>query len=230
MIPITASNPVPFRQRTPLAAAGSVFITVFLVVVIITTAITFILPESFASTARIKVEPEVPPIPPTAGEFHFDPYFIQTTFEIIQSPPILNPVIDKLNLNVAWGRKYFAGQTLKSSQTLEILKQRLQLAPMGNTGLVAITAYSDDRNETAQIANAVAESYRDFRVLSVGKTVGRVPKDSLVQITDRAQPGLVPVRPNKPLNICLGAVAGAFLGLVAGGIAALVASKRGNRG
>jgi uncharacterized protein involved in exopolysaccharide biosynthesis len=229
MIPTTASNPVP-RQRTPLAVAIPAFITVFLMVMIISTAITFILPERFASTARIKVEPDASPTQPATGEFHFDPYFIQTTFEIIQSPAVLDPAIDKLNLNVAWGRKYFAGQTLKSSQTLEILKQRLQLAPVGNTDLVAITVYSDDRNEAAQIANAVAEAYRDFRVAAAGKAGAPVGQASLVQITDRAQPGLVPVRPNKPLNICLGAVAGAFLGLVAGGIAALVASKRGNRG
>jgi len=36
----------------------------------------------------------------------YDPYFIQTEFEIIQSQLVLNSVIDKLKLNVAWGKKY----------------------------------------------------------------------------------------------------------------------------
>src|SRR5664280_1193553 len=150
-------------RTTPTAIFIRVFIAVFLITVIAATLITFILPESYASTARIKLESDAPPV---AGQPSYDPYFIQTEFEIIQSQLVLNPVIDKLKLNVDWGKKYFAGQTLTASQTLEILKQRLQLAPVKNTKLIAITVYSDDRQEAAQIANAIAEAYRDYRVNS----------------------------------------------------------------
>lgn len=137
------------------------FTVVFLLVLLVSTVITFILPESYASTARIKVEHDAPP---TSGQFYSDPNFVQTEFEVIQSQMMLNRVIDKLNLNAAWGKKYVAGRTLETSQTLEILKQRLQLAPVRNTSLIAITVYSDDRNEAAQIANAIADAYRDYRV------------------------------------------------------------------
>jgi|SRR5665213_802397 len=149
-------------RTTPTAIFINVFVAVFLITLIVATAITFILPESYASTARIKVESD--PIDGPAQTPSYDPYFIQTTFEITQSQLVLNPVIDKLKLNVEWGKKYFAGQTLKTSQTLELLKQRLQLAPVRNTKLIAITVYSDDKNEAAQIANAIAEAYRDYRV------------------------------------------------------------------
>jgi len=290
-------------RTTPTAIFIRVFIAVFLITFLVATAITFILPESYASTARIKVESD--PADGTSQSPSYDPYFIQTTFEIIQSQLVLNRVIDWLNLNVEWGKKYFAGQTLKSAETLEILKGRMSLAPVRNTKLIAITVYSDDRQEAAQIANAIAESYRDYRVNTRAelKTKGivvlqrqytiqdediraaqsdleslrrqlkitedaavsqateeqpywdkkrdlsqlldlhkllaskiesetlnaQMPQNELVQIIDRAEPGRAPVKPNKTLNIFLGAVAGGFLGLVAGAISALVSFKIGNR-
>src|SRR5665213_4444675 len=50
-----------------------VFVVAFLIIFCTTVAVTFLLPESYASTARIKVENG------------YDPYFLQATFEIIQS-------------------------------------------------------------------------------------------------------------------------------------------------
>jgi uncharacterized protein involved in exopolysaccharide biosynthesis len=52
----------------------------------------------------------------------------------------------------------------------------------------------------------------------------------MVQTTDLAQPGRAPVKPNKPLNIFCGTMAGGFLGLVIGAAAALLSAKLGNRG
>src|SRR5882672_8759143 len=123
----------------------AIIITVFLITAIIATAVTFILPESYASTARIKVENDVNDTlggnSMTAAMMPYDPYFIQTTFEIMQSQLVLSNVISTLNLNVEWGKKYFNGDTLKSTETLEILKGRMSLAPVRNTKLIAITIY-----------------------------------------------------------------------------------------
>ena len=47
-----------------------------------------------------------------------------------------------------------------------------------------------------------------------------LPKSSMVEIMDRAVPGVRPVRPNKPLNLFLGAVMGMVLG---SGVAGIVA-------
>jgi polysaccharide biosynthesis transport protein len=149
----------------------AIIITVFLITAIIATAVTFILPESYASTARIKVENDVTDIPgmggaPTPAYSGYDPYFIQTTFEIMGSELVLSNVIGALNLNVEWGKKYFNDQTLKTTETMEILKQRMQLAPVKNTKLIAITVYSDDKDEAAKLANAIAEAYREYRIES----------------------------------------------------------------
>src|SRR6516225_9316871 len=90
----------------------TVILAVFLLVVITATLVTFILPESFASTARIKIERDQNDIAGMSSPglmAGYDPYFIQTEFELIQSEVILKPVVERLNLNVEWGKKYNAG-------------------------------------------------------------------------------------------------------------------------
>jgi capsular exopolysaccharide synthesis family protein len=146
----------------------AIIITVFLITAIIATAVTFILPESYSSTARIKVENDGNDIGmgtsmPTSM-LPYDPYFIQTTFEILQSQLVLSNVISKLDLNEKWGKKYFNGETLKTTETMEILKQRMSLAPVRNTKLISITVYSDDADEAALLANTIAESYKQYRL------------------------------------------------------------------
>ena len=146
----------------------AIIITVFLITAIIATAVTFILPESYASTCKIKVENEVNDSPggyaPTPSQTMYDPYFIQTTFEIMQSSLVLSNVISTLNLNVEWGKKYFNGETLKSTETMEILKGRMGLAPVRNTKLISITVYSDDAKEAALLANTIADAYKNYRL------------------------------------------------------------------
>ena len=146
----------------------AIIITVFLITALIATLVTFILPESFSSTARIKVENDVTDIQgmgntPSVGVMGYDPYFIQTTFEIMQSELVLSNVIATLNLNVKWGEKYFNGETLKTTETMGILKNSMQLAPVKNTKLIAITVFSDDKNEAAAIANEIAKAYMAYR-------------------------------------------------------------------
>jgi capsular polysaccharide biosynthesis protein len=284
-----------FRQATPLSTFVTVFVVVFLLVLMASITITFILPESYASTTRIKVETDEP----FTGAAPYDPYFLQTTFEIIQSQFVVDPVIDRLNLNAVWGKKYLNGETLKTIKTMDLLKQQMRLEIVRNTKLISITVYSEDKNEAAQIANAIAESYRDYREkfqteltakgidslqkqyqkdeeqirqlqseldslrqqfkipndasnsrspqeqpywdkkrdldqlvgfhkllatkVEAVKLDGKIPKALPVEIIDSAAPGLMPVRPNKPLNITLGAIAGIFLASVAGAISAFVA-------
>ena len=110
----------------------TVILAVFLLVVITATLVTFILPESYSSKARIKIEGDSPDISgiaermPTAG---YDPYFIQTEFETIQSERVLGKVIDKLELNDDWGKKYHGGVKLKTPDTIVMLKGRMDLRP-----------------------------------------------------------------------------------------------------
>src|SRR5215468_4188088 len=83
----------------------TVILAVFLLVAITTTLVTFILPESFASTVRIKVEKDnsdITPLSERSGVGGFDPYWVQDQFETIQSKLILHQVISNLNLTKKW--------------------------------------------------------------------------------------------------------------------------------
>jgi capsular polysaccharide biosynthesis protein len=200
-----------------------VFLVVFLLVVIVSTAVTFILPESYASTATINIDTE-------RSANNYDPYFLQTQFQEMKSLPVLESVVEKLQLKKTWSQKYFAGEPLKTAEVIEILKGRLAIRPVGNTSLVKITIYSDDKLEAPQIANAIAESYRDYRMNTpVLKATNSIPILSSIQITDLAEPAARPVKPNKPLNITIGVFVGIFAAGIIGGLAALVTTIRKRR-
>lgn len=148
----------------------TVILAVFLLVVITATLVTFVLPESYSSTARIKVERDQSDISSLMGQDMrlsgaYDPYFIQTEFEVIQSEIILGPVIEDLKLNDDFGKKYGStGERLKTPETMAILKRMMDLRPVRNTSLIEIRVFSENKNEAAKLANKIAETYRDHRL------------------------------------------------------------------
>lgn len=157
----------------------AIIITVFLITAIIATGLSFVLPPTYSSTAQVKIEPDTgSDIPSMTGMTTitppYDPYFLQTELAILQGPIVLGKVIDKLNLNTVWGKKYGVG-IFKTSETMEFLKRQISLSPVRNTTLVDITAYSGDKNEAAEIANAIAKAYQDYRLQSHSEqTVGGI--------------------------------------------------------
>jgi succinoglycan biosynthesis transport protein ExoP len=149
----------------------TVILAVFLLVVLTTTAVTFILPESYSSTVRISVEKDVSDIAsfgfPQAST-QYDPFFIQTEFEKIRSKSVLHAVIEDLKLNQRWGERYNNGVPLKTSETFAILSEKIDVRQTRNTTLIEIRVYSDAKEkapeEAAEIANAIARVYKDSRL------------------------------------------------------------------
>jgi|GEM_PF-626992 len=156
------------QRSTPTRVFVKVFLAVALFIFLGSAVITMITPQTYSSTARILVERDLSQAAPEqaakASMASYDPYFIQTEFEIIQSQIVLNRVIEKLDLNKLWGKKYFARQPFKPPESLALLKSILDLRPVRNTSLIEIRAYSDNPAEAALIANSVAENYRNFVV------------------------------------------------------------------
>src|SRR5258708_856939 len=139
---------------------------VVLLVVIPAPLVAFSQSESFSSVTRIKIERDVSDVPglpdrPLTGGY--DPYFIQTEFEVIQSEVILGKVIQDLDLNKDWGKKYAGGEMLKTTETMAVLKGRMDLRPVRNTELIEIRVFSERPEEAAKIANAIAKAYKDYR-------------------------------------------------------------------
>jgi polysaccharide biosynthesis transport protein len=145
----------------------TVILAVFLLVVITATLVTFILPESYASLARIKVERDQTDIPfttdPRMGVASYDPYFIQNEFETIKSERVLSNVVASLNLNEDWGKKYNGGLTLKPYESIFRLKSMMDLQPERNTSFIDIKVLSEKPEEAAALANAIAKAYQSYR-------------------------------------------------------------------
>ena len=194
------------------------FALVFLVVFGAGSFIISVLSNSFASTARIKLTPNAPETAGATGErpgaSSYDPYRIQTELEVIQSKAVLDSVIDALDLGQKWGKSYASGRNLERGEALALLRQRLSLHPVHNASIIEINVTDDNAEEAADIANQIAQTYRNRTSASDPATS---TSDAFqVEIIDQAMPALRPVRPDRPLNLIIAALVGMLFGLAAG--------------
>jgi beta-lactamase regulating signal transducer with metallopeptidase domain len=121
---------------------------------------------AFSSTVRIRVDrdqSEGVNLADHRGSPAYDPYFSQTEFEVIESEVILDKVIEALDLNREWGKRYAEGGPLRTSETMNLLKGRLELRVVRNTSLIEIRAISEKPDEAAKIVNAIAEAHQAYR-------------------------------------------------------------------
>ena len=162
----------------------TVILAVFLLVSLTATLVTFILPESYSSMVRIKVEKDAPDMEgiefTSRGGSGFDPYWVQDQFETIQSKAILYTVITNLNLNRKWAEKFKQEGELRTEQTFSLLKNQIDVRQYRNTSLIEIRAFSEDNNEAARIANEIAKVYREYRLNS-----GRQTAEGGIKVLER---------------------------------------------
>ncbi len=108
----------------------TVILAVFLLVAITTTLVTFILPPQYESVVRIRVEKDALDVsgvtysPQSTG---FDPYWIQTEFEVLKSKSILFPVITNRNLNHRWAERLKSEDDLPTDVTFNLLKRQVDV-------------------------------------------------------------------------------------------------------
>jgi len=121
-------------------------------------------PPQYQATTRIALESEFFDIVQLPGQGFLDPYSIQAEFEVIQSPSILSNVVKSLNLNIEWGKKYGDGNPLEIANTIKKLQRRMKLKSVRDTTFIEISFSSEDPNEAARIANAIAKAYQDYDV------------------------------------------------------------------
>lgn len=79
----------------------------------------------------------------------------------LESNKLLGKVVETLNLNVEWGKRYGNNSLFKTSESIQILRSRLACEIVPGTNVIEIRAYSEEPHEAAKLANAVAESYAE---------------------------------------------------------------------
>jgi len=123
-------------------------------------------PPYYKAVAQIKIEPETAQgVPSISGSpVPYDPYFMETELKRIESEIVLSNVVQALNLDVEWRKRYGNGQKLDYGETIELLRHHLVLDAERNTKLVDIGFIDQDPVEAAQIANAIPDAYLSCRL------------------------------------------------------------------
>lgn len=155
-----------------------IVLAVAILVVLTGTVYTLMLPNIYASSVRISVSEDAPEINPFAAQQNYsssyNPYFLRTQFEILQSKPILYEVVNRLNLQQEWGQ---TGEKLPREVAYAILKNSISVFQQRDTSLIVISVKRDNPDEAADIANELSEVYRDSRLdLAVKNARGAIDK------------------------------------------------------
>ena len=86
-----------------ISSRKELILAVAFLVVLTGTVYTLLLPNIYASSSRILVSEDTPEINPFTSYQSvqmYNPYFLRTQFEILTSKPILNEVINRLDLKM----------------------------------------------------------------------------------------------------------------------------------
>ncbi len=146
-----------------------IVLAVAILVVITGTVYTLLSPNIYASQVRISVSEDTPQINPFSAQqsyYSYNPYFLRTQFEIIQSKPIYNAVINRMNLQQEWGKE---GQKIAREVALKILQNSVSVVQERDTSLIRIVVRRDNPDEASKIANEIAEVYKDSRLDQANK-------------------------------------------------------------
>ncbi len=210
----------------PLPAFFGIGAVVFLAVFSVCMLITFIYPETYASTATILIGS------PSTGD---SSDLVRNEPLVITSSAVLEKTVQAMDLRDVWGKKYNNGVPINASDAVALLKARLEVSVVAGHDAsgralseipLRIRTFSDNPEEAARLANGVVDAYRDFRMKEYhpADTASILMK---VTVLDRAIPAYRPVRPNKPLNMVIGALAGILLGsIIASIVLGIVAAIR----
>jgi capsular exopolysaccharide synthesis family protein len=142
-----------------------IVLAVAILVVLTGTVYTLMLPNIYRSQVRISVSEDSPEIDPfSGGQYYgtvYNPYFLRTQFEIIQSKPIIYEVITRLNLEKEWGKE---GAKIPREVAYKILANSINVMQQRDTSLIVISVNRDNPEEASNIANELAEVYRHSRL------------------------------------------------------------------
>jgi uncharacterized protein involved in exopolysaccharide biosynthesis len=162
------------------------FAVMFILVFTMSAAVTWLLPEKYAGTCRMKgvlCEPDIPPPYLKPGDIGaYDLFLRGRLIEILQSPAVLTNVIEKLDLNNRWGQRYDGGRVWTTRKSLALIGHDLDLGSVPNKNIITITFYSQDKSEAAEIANAIAQAYEDH----VAKVVKQMRIAGLAHLLEQA--------------------------------------------
>lgn len=125
----------------------------------------------------------------TGDEFSVTQRLAVTYGEIIKSRTVLEPVIEKLGLDISY----------------ESLSKMVTVSPVKDTQIINISVQDTNPLKAKDIANSIPEVFT--------KEVKRITKANSVEVIDKAVEPLSPIKPNKLMNVLIAFVLGIMIGL-----------------
>ena len=146
-----------------------IVLAVALLVIITGTAYTLTLPRMYEAEAKISLREDQADVDPFERQnmmgFSYNPFFLRTQFEIIQSRQILFTVIANLKLESEWGKIRNENKApISRGYAYNLLAHSLRVSPYRDTSLISIIVRFEDPEEAARLANEIANVYRDYRL------------------------------------------------------------------
>ncbi len=151
-----------------ISSRKEIVIAVSLLVVVTGIAVTYAMPKVYSASAVIRVQKETPDVKVFSPELmQYDPLFMRTQFEIIQSRPIIEEVVRRRDLDKKFAKAYQMEQlppALQLDQAYKILSRRMKVQQYRDTNLIEIQIFLSEpkdsaRFEAAAAANMVASVY-----------------------------------------------------------------------
>ena len=146
-----------------------VIFTIFILTVLSGAYVTEeVLPKEYEASAQIQIKPrgtvEVPSLVRPDFDGNFDSTAFQAEFEIMQSSKVYLPIIERLDLEHKWAvQAHLNVDKITQLEALAHLGAMVKVDMKRGTNIVVIAATSEDPKEAAQIANAVANQYKEMR-------------------------------------------------------------------
>lgn len=141
----------------------AIVFVVFLIVALVAATVTFFQPKIYMSASRIKVEQErlTVEVFQQQGYAGYDPYFLQTQYEIIQSKKILDPVVERYDLRKRWA---YGGDPLPMEVVFRMLKRNVSVQRYRDTSLIEIRVFDKDPQLAADLANNITDTFERDRL------------------------------------------------------------------
>ena len=189
-----------------IRARIAIIMIIFLLIVINTTVVSFLIPPTYMSLSRVSVEMntsnsrtlDVKQSSPTMN----NPSFIDLELEVIQSQEVLDKVVRECDLTSNFKRK--DGSLFTSVEAQKRLVKLINIHKLQNTNIIEIRAYFSDPKLAQDIAQSIAKQYQAH---------GANRERRRVEIIKNADMPFKAVRPNIPFNIIVSIVAGLILGI-----------------
>ena len=148
-----------------------VILAVALLTIVTGTAYTLMMPKKFTATTQLEVREDAMDVDPfyerQVSRIGYNPFFLMTQEKVMKSRPVLTAVIRNLNLQKVWGTQLNEDKSPVAPElALQILARSLRVEQDRDTTLMNISVTTEDAKLSAEIANEIANVYRDRRLFA----------------------------------------------------------------